>query len=137
MESRMLQNNMKRVIWSIIGYNLGGAIFIINGGEEPILSILSKMIGVAVGIAISDIHTYRKNPKMKIIEKVQNEDERNRVIRDRASYYTYWAVIIVLFVMTIIGEIMKDDYMTYGSASAAVLLMVTHMFISWIVSKGI
>jgi len=137
MESRMLKNNMKRVIWSIIGYNLGGAIFIINGGEEPILSILSKMIGVAVGIAISDIHTYRKNPKMKNIEKVQNEDERNRVIRDRASYYTYWAVFIVLFVMTIIGEIIQDDYMTYGSASAAVLLMVTHMFISWIISKRI
>lgn len=135
MESKMVKNNIKRIIWIYIGMTLGGAIFIINGGEEPILSVFSKVIGAAIGMGIAEYHTHRKNPKMKNLEKVQYEDERNVAIRDRASFYINVVVFLVLFVSMIIGEIRQDFYMTYGSAAAAGLLMVTHMIISLVLSR--
>ncbi|MBO1264833.1 hypothetical protein J3A84_07295 [Proteiniclasticum sp. SCR006] len=135
MENKMVKNNIKRIIWIYIGMTLGGAIFIINGGEEPILSVFSKVIGAAIGMGIAEYHTHRKNPKMKNLEKVQYEDERNVAIRDRASFYINVVVFLALFVSMIIGEIRQDFYMTYGSAAAAGLLMVTHMIISLVLSR--
>ena len=135
MEGKLMKNSLKRIIWIYIGMTMGGAIFIINGGEDPILSVLSKITGAAIGMSIAEFHTHRKYPKMKNLEKVQYEDERNVAIRDRASFYINVVVFLLLFVFMIIGEIRQDIYMTYGSASAAGLLMVTHLIFSWVLSR--
>ncbi len=137
MEIKMKQKNINRFIWLLVGYFVGGAVYIINGGEEPVFSILSKIIGAAIGFALSDLYAYRKNPKLKVMEKVLQEDERNKVIRDRAGYYSYFASIIILFGLSIIGEIRNDFNMTYGSAVFALLLMLIHIISSWILSKRI
>jgi len=135
MEGRLMKNSIKRIIWIYIGMTLGGAVFIINGGEDPILSVLTKILGAAIGMGIAEFHTHRKYPKIKNLEKVQYEDERNVAIRDRASFYINVVVFLVLFVVMIIGEIRQDFYMTYGSAAAAGLLMAIHLIISWVLSR--
>ncbi len=137
MEKKMKRKNINRFIWLLVGYFAGGAVYIINGGEEPVFSILTKVIGAAIGFALSDLHAYRKNPKLKVMEKVLQEDERNQVIRDRAAYYSYFAAVVLLFSLSILGEIRNDFYMTYGSAVFALLLMVIHITSSWILSKRI
>ncbi len=137
MEKKVLRNNIKRIIWVLVGYFVGGSVYVINGGDDPGFSVLSKVIGAAIGFGLSDFHTYRKNPKLKGMEKILLEDERNEMIRGKASYYTYLAAIILLFALVILGEVRDDFYMTYGSAVFALLLMVIHIISSWILSKRI
>jgi len=135
MEGKLMKYSIKRIIWIYIGMTLGGAVFIINGGEEPILSVLTRILGAAIGMGIAEFHTHRKNPKLKNLEKVQYEDERNMAIRDRASFYINVAVFLALFVVMIVGEIRQDFYMTFGAAAAAGLLMAIHLIISWVLSR--
>lgn len=137
MEKKMKRKNINRFIWLLVGYFVGGAVYLINGGEEPVFSVLSKIIGAAIGFSLSDLYAYRKTPKLKVMEKVIQEDERNKVLRDRAAYYSYFAAIVLMFSLSIIGEIRGDFYMTYGSAVFVLLLMVIHMISSWILSKRI
>ncbi len=121
--------------WGLLGFFIGGTVYFINGGENNILQFFSRALGAAIGHTVSSAIIFRKNPKLKTLEKVLSQDERKRVIRGEASYYTFIGTLFLVMGIMLIGEIQGHFYLSFGAAIVGGLMFIMFIISGFILSK--
>jgi hypothetical protein len=135
MENKLTRKYALIFVCGVLGYFIGGAVYLINGGENNTLQFFSKLLGSAIGTAIAYTIIFRGNPKLKTMEKVLSKDERIRVIRGEASYYTFIGTLFLSLAVVIIGEIQGHFYLSFGAAIVGGLMFVMNVVTGFILSK--
>lgn len=135
-----MENKLKRkyaiiFVWGLLGFFIGGTVYLINGGENNILQFFSRILGAAIGHTVSSAIIFRRNPKLKTLEKVLSQDERNRVIRGEASYYTFVGTLFLVMGVMLIGEIQGHFYLSFGAAIVGGLMFIMYIVSGFILSK--
>lgn len=135
MENKLTRKYALIFVWTIVGYFIGGMIYIINGGGDNIFEFFSQLFGAAIGTTVSSTIIFRRNPKLKTMEKMLSKDERIRVIRGEASYYTFIGTLFLSLAVVIIGEIEGHFYLSFGAAIVGGLMFVMNVVTGLILSK--
>ncbi|HSR04054.1 MAG TPA: hypothetical protein VLM88_05660 [Proteiniclasticum sp.] len=135
MENKLTRKYALIFVWTIVGYFIGGVIFHINGGGDSVIEFFSQLLGAAIGTTVSSTIIFMRNPKLKTMEKVLSNDERIRVIRGEASYYTFIGTLFLSLAVVIIGEIQGHFYLSFGAAIVGGLMFVMNVVTGYILSK--
>lgn len=129
MENKMLRYNKKQFCIGLGGFFLGAIIFGLFGGEDFAYRLLAGVVVAGILKWLSDLYDFKRYRSLKKQIRIEDKDERNQVIREKAGYFTLKITIIVLFVIVFIAAVMEDRLISFG---AAVLTLVV-LIINWTV----
>lgn len=135
MENKLRRKYAIIFVWGFLGFFIGGTVYLINGGENNTLQFFSKILGSAIGHTVSSTIIFRRNPKLKTLDKVLSQDERKRVIRGEASYYTFIGTLFLVMGIMLIGEIQGHFYLSFGAAIVGGLMFIMFIISGFILSK--
>lgn len=135
MENKLKKKYTLIFVWTLVGYFIGGTIYFMNGGENNVLEFFAQLLGAAMGTTASTIIIFRRNPKLKTMENVLSKDERMKVIRGEASFYTFIGTLFVALLVIVVGEIYGQFYLSFGAAIVGGLMFAIYVVAGLILSK--
>lgn len=135
MERKLRNKYLLILFWTVLGYFIGGSVYVINGGDGNVGAFLSKAAGAAIGQVLSTIVIFRKNPKLKTLERILSKDERNSMISGVASQYSFLGTLILIFGVILIGEIQGRFYLSFGAAIFGGVMLLMYCIIFRVISK--
>ncbi len=127
MENKMLRYNRKQFFIGLGGFFLGTIIFGLFGGEDFAYRLLAGAVVAGILKWLSDLYDFKRHRNLKKQIRIEDKDERNQVIREKAGYFTLKITIIILFVIVFIAAVMEDRLISYGGA----VLTLTVLIINW------
>jgi len=131
MENKLRRKYTLIFVCTLLGYFIGGMIYFINGGENNTAEFFAQMLGAAIGTAGSYIIIFRRDPKLKTMEKILSKDERMKVIRGEASLGT----LLIALIVVIMGEVQGNFYLSFGAAIVGGLMFLLYAFAVLILIK--
>ena len=135
MENKLRRKYTLIFVCTLLGYFIGGMIYFINGGENNAAEFFAQLLGAAIGTAGSYIIIFRRDPKLKTMEKILSKDERMKVIRGEASYYTFLGTLLIALIVVIMGEVQGNFYLSFGAAIVGGLMFLLYAFAVLILIK--
>lgn len=128
MENKVLKYNKKKFFIGLGGYFAGNILFELLGGEDVAYRLVAGVVVAGILWILSDLYDFKMNPSLKKKIRIEDKDERNQVIREKAGYFTLKVMIMTLFVIIFIGAVMEDVLISYGAAVLTILILI----INWI-----
>lgn len=135
MENKLNKKYVLMFLWTILGYFIGGVIYNFNGDGNSVIEFFSQLLGAAIGTTISSTIIFRRNPKLKTLEKVLSQDERHIWIRGEAAFYTFIGTLFIAMIVMLIGEIQGHFYLSFGAAIVGGLMFMMYCVTGFILSK--
>lgn len=135
MERKLRNKYLLITFWTVLGFFVGSSVYVINGGDSNVGTFFAKAAGAAIVHVISTIVIFRKNPKLKTLEKILSKDERNSMIQGVASQYSFLGTLILVFGVMVIGEIQGKFYLSFGAAIFAGVMLLMYYIIFRLISK--
>lgn len=123
MENKMFRYNKKQFLIGLGGFFLGTVIFGLFGGEVMAYRLLAGLVTAGILKMLSDLNDFKKHPKLKKQISIEDKDERNQVIREKAGYVTLKVTFAILLVIVFTGAIMEDRFISYGAAGLSVAIL--------------
>ncbi|QNO14334.1 DUF2178 domain-containing protein [Alkalicella caledoniensis] len=109
-------------ILAIVGYFLGGTVYVLFGGENNGLRFIAAALGSAILMILGELYQFKKDPKLKGEIKILSDDERNHAIQGRAARFTLIITYITLFIIAFIGIVLRSGAISYGAATVTLFL---------------
>ena len=128
METKVLKYNKKKFFIGLAGYFAGSILFGLLGGEDITYRLLAGAVTAGILTIFSDLYDVNRDPSLKKKIRIEDKDERNQLIRERAGYFTLKMTITILFIIVFVGAILEDGLISYGAA----VLTVAVLIINWI-----
>ena len=120
--------NGRRIIAYII-YILLGAALMVLGTLEVTDSFWSGMGGalIAVGV-IRAIHIlrYRKDESYREKKEIEEKDERNHFIRNKAWAWAGYLFVLIAAIFTIVFKLLGQDLLSIAAGFAVSILMLLY-----------
>lgn len=135
MENKLRKKNLIITIWTLLGFFIGGSIYVINGGENRGLEFLAEIIGGAIGQVVSSKLIFSKNPKLKALDQRLIKDERNQKIFGEAAGYTVVATLGMIMCVILLGRIKGDAYLSLGAAVFGGVILLVFSLSSYVLAK--
>ena len=120
------------------GYLLG--LFILDlliDNTTDVLRFLSGTISALVILGLLYIFLKKKNPKVINDIHVEQKDERERMIRHKAGYYTLYFVLTTLFLLFIISIFIYKPIITAIASITFLVTTVIHISLIYYFKKRI
>ena len=135
MESKLRYKYVIISFWSLVGFFIGGSVYVINGGDNNIVGFFAKAVGSLIGHTVSSKIIFKRNPHLKLLDKRLSNDERNREIIAEASTYSFLGTLVLVIGVILLGEFRGDFYLSFGAAIFGGIMLVKHFVITRVLSK--
>lgn len=135
MESKLRYKYALIFFWSLVGFFIGGSVYVINGGDNNVLGFFAKVVGLLIGHAVSTKIIFKRNPKLKLLDKRLSNDERNRKIIAEASTYSFLGTLVLVIGVILLGELRGDFYLSFGAAIFGGIMLLMYYIVFRVISK--
>lgn len=135
MESKLRYKYALIFFWSLVGFFIGGSVYVINGGDNNVLGFFAKAVGSLIGHAVSTKIIFKRNPKLKLLDKRLSNDERNRKIIAEASTYSFLGTLVLVIGVILLGELRGDFYLSFGAAIFGGIMLLMYYIVFRVISK--
>lgn len=135
MESKLRYKYALIFFWSLVGFFIGGSVYVINGGDNNVLVFFAKAVGLLIGHAVSTKIIFKRNPKLKLLDKRLSNDERNRKIIAEASTYSFLGTLVLVIGVILLGELRGDFYLSFGAAIFGGIMLLMYYIVFRVISK--
>ena len=137
MENKVLKYNKKKFFIGLGGYFAGSILFGLLGGEDMAYRLLAGAVVAGILAILSDLYDFKMYPKLKKKISIEDKDERNQVIREKAGYITLKMTITALFLIVFVGAVMEDGLISYAAAVLTVFILIINWICIWYWQKKI
>ena len=113
----------------IVGYFLGSTIYALNFAPNNVLSVLSSIASAFILGGLYLLFLKKKHPKVIDDMVIEQNDERERMIREKAAHYTLIFIFGLSFSMAGISIIRQDFIILFFSGGLYILLLMIYLIL--------
>jgi hypothetical protein len=135
MESKLRYKYVIISFWSLVGFFIGGSVYVINGGDSNVVGFFAKAVGSLIGHTVSSKIIFKRNPHLKLLDKRLSNDERNREIIAEASTYSFLGTLVLVIGVILLGELRGDFYLSFVAAVFGGIMLLMNFVSTFVLSK--
>ncbi len=134
----MNRDNLKLVILfllAVIGYFIGSTVYSINFGSNNSLMVLSSIVTSGILCGLYLLFLKKRYPQVLANMKIEQNDEREKMIREKAGHYTLMSVFGLSFGIATIAMMRKELLILFISGGLYILLLIQYIGFTWYFKK--
>lgn len=134
-------NNKKNLIYlfliGIMGYFIGAIVYDLVSGFSRAGSHLSGFLTSALLGGLYFLYLKKKHPEILDDMTIEQHDEREKMIREKAGHCTLYFVFISTFIISMFATIKGHILMSIISGSIYVILLAIYLLLTYYFKKKI
>lgn len=124
MDSKIKKYYLSRFLLGLLGYFIGGTIFVLMGGRGGFYRIIASVAFSGILFLLSEFITAKRNPVLKYNIEIEEQDERGQVIQGKASFFSLMFMMLVHLSIMFLGAFFENTVISLGAAGLALLQIV-------------
>lgn len=113
----------------LVGYFLGSTVYALNFAPNNVLSVLSSIASALILGGLYLLFLKKKHPKVIYDMVIEQNDEREKMIREKAAHYTLISIFGLSFSMAGISIIRQDFIILFFSGGLYILLLMIYLIL--------